>query len=137
MVALILITQSTPLVGYNISVMNASEAYAFPGHNTSTWSIAVAAFCVGGPFGAALAGKRADEKGRKGALLDAAWLFFISGLLQTFAPTMSVVIIARIIIGVASGITMVAVPIYLGELAPPNLRGVLGTMTQCKKFVCS
>mmetsp|Transcript_16787 Transcript_16787/g.30486 ORF Transcript_16787/g.30486 Transcript_16787/m.30486 type:complete len:668 (-) Transcript_16787:260-2263(-) len=117
-------------VGYNISVMNPSEPSAFPGHTTSMWSIAVAAFCVGGPFGAVLAGKWADEKGRRGALLLTTWLFVIGGLIQTLAPTLSVVVFARMVIGVASGATTVLVPIYLGELAPPNLRGVIGTMTQ-------
>ena len=110
--------------------MNPSEPPAFPGHTTSMWSIAVAAFCVGGPFGAVLAGKWADEKGRRGALLLTTWLFVIGGLIQTLAPTLSVVVFARMVIGVASGATTVLVPIYLGELAPPNLRGVIGTMTQ-------
>jgi SP family facilitated glucose transporter-like MFS transporter 3 len=34
-------------MGYNISVMNAPEPFVFPGHSTSAWSMAVAAFCVG------------------------------------------------------------------------------------------
>ena len=54
------ITVTTPLIfavliasmlmfnmGYNISVMNAPEPFVFPGHSTSAWSMAVAAFCVG------------------------------------------------------------------------------------------
>jgi len=51
-------------------------------------------------------------------------------LVQALAPNLNVVILARAIIGVASGASTVLVPIYLGELAPPNLRGVMGTMTQ-------
>eukprot|EP00953_Heterococcus_sp_UTEX-ZZ885_P027434 14715-Heterococcus_DN1.PRE.6 len=38
---------------------------------------------------------------------------------------------ARLLIGFASGYASVIVPIYLGELAPPTLRGTLGTLTQC------
>lgn len=90
----------------------------------------LSAFCAGGPFGAILAGKWADSKGRKGAVLLTSWLFIIGGLVQTVAPTLSIVILARTILGVASGASSVLVPIYLGELAPPNLRGVIGTMTQ-------
>ncbi len=54
------ITVTTPLIfavliasmlmfnmGYNISVMNAPEPFVFPGHSTSSWSMAVAAFCIG------------------------------------------------------------------------------------------
>ena len=137
------ITVTTPLIfavliasllmfnmGYNISVMNAPEVYVFPGHSTLAWSIAVAAFCVGGPFGASLAGGWADGRGRRGALLLTTWLFIVGGLIQALAPSLHVVVAARAIIGVASGASTVLVPIYLGELAPPNLRGVIGTMTQ-------
>mmetsp|Transcript_28254 Transcript_28254/g.58700 ORF Transcript_28254/g.58700 Transcript_28254/m.58700 type:complete len:706 (-) Transcript_28254:269-2386(-) len=140
------ITVTTPLIfavliasllmfnmGYNISVMNAPEPFVFPGHSTLSWSMAVAAFCVGGPFGATLAGGWADDRGRRGALLLTTWLFIIGGLIQALAPTLTVVIAARAVIGVASGASTVLVPIYLGELAPPNMRGVIGTMTQ---FAC-
>ena len=58
------------------------------------------------------------------------WLFIAGGLVQSLAPSLNIVILARTIIGVASGASTVLVPIYLGELAPPNLRGVMGTMTQ-------
>ncbi len=58
------------------------------------------------------------------------WLYIFGGLIQAVAPSLNIVIVARAIIGVASGASTVLVPIYLGELAPPNLRGVLGTMTQ-------
>jgi SP family facilitated glucose transporter-like MFS transporter 3 len=54
----------------------------------------------------------------------------LGGLLQTFALDMFTIIVARFIIGFASGFSTVLVPIYLGELAPPTLRGVFGTMTQ-------
>lgn len=40
------------------------------------------------------------------------------------------IILARFIIGFASGYFTVLVPIYLGEMAPPSLRGTLGTLTQ-------
>lgn len=116
--------------GYNISVMNAPEPFVFPGHSTGQWSMAVAAFCVGGPFGSILAGKWADARGRKRALLLTTWLYIIGGLIQSLAPSLIVVMIARVVIGVSSGASTVLVPIYLGELAPPNLRGVIGTMTQ-------
>ena len=77
-----------------------------------------------------MAGQWADQRGRRGALMITTWLFIFGGLVQALAPSLNVVIVARAIIGVASGASTVLVPIYLGELAPPNLRGVLGTMTQ-------
>ena len=110
--------------------MNAPEKVVFPGHSTALWSLAVAAFAVGGPFGAIVGGQMADQRGRRGALLIDTWTFLLGGLLQTFAPDMYTIILSRFIIGFASGYSSVLVPIYLGELAPPTLRGMLGTLTQ-------
>lgn len=112
------------------SVMNAPVKVVFPGHSTLVWSSAVAAFAVGGPFGAIMGGRLADQRGRRGALLIDTWTFLLGGVLQSAAPDMFTIVIARFIIGFASGFSSVLVPIYLGELAPPTLRGMLGTITQ-------
>lgn len=95
--------------------MNAPEKVVFPGHSTAAWSLAVAAFAVGGPFGAVVGGKMADQRGRRGALLLCTWTFFAGGVLQTVALDMFTIIVARFIIGFASGYSSVLVPIYLGK----------------------
>lgn len=128
--AILVAVMSQFLVGYNTGVMNAPESVVFPGHSTMSWSFAVAAFAVGGPFGATVGGQLADSRGRRGALLMDTWLFLCGGLIQTFAVDMFSIIVARFIIGFASGFSTVLVPVYLGELAPPTLRGKLGTLTQ-------
>ena len=128
--AVLVAAMSQFLVGYNTGVMNAPESVVFIGHSTAEWSFAVAAFAIGGPFGANLAANLADQRGRRGALLINTWLFLLGGLVQSFALNMYFIIVARFIIGFASGISSVLVPIYLGELAPPTLRGTLGTLTQ-------
>ncbi|XP_056264509.1 solute carrier family 2 member 15b isoform X2 [Pseudoliparis swirei] len=56
-------------------------------------------------------------------------LVFIGGALMGFSrrcrmPTM--VIVGRFITGLHSGISLSVVPMYLGEIAPKNLRGFLG-----------
>lgn len=128
--AIIVATASQFLVGYNTGVMNAPEKFVFPGHSTGLWSLAVAAFAVGGPFGAIAGGKLADARGRRGALLMDSWTFLMGGLIQTLAPDMFTIVLSRFLVGFASGFSSVLVPIYLGELAPPTLRGMLGTLTQ-------
>ena len=130
MCAILVATASQFLVGYNTSVMNTPEAFVFPGHSTGLWSLAVAAFAVGGPFGAIAGGKLADQRGRRGALLVDTWTFLVGGLLQTLAWNMSTIILSRFIVGFASGFSSVLVPIYLGEVAPLKLRGMIGTFTQ-------
>ncbi|KAL7472581.1 hypothetical protein ACHAXS_012952 [Conticribra weissflogii] len=118
------------LVGYNTSVMNSPSSVVFQGHSTFQWSVAVAAFAVGGPFGAITAGSVVDTRGRRGSLIINTYTFLVGGILQTFAKNMLFITIARFIIGFASGFSSVLVPIFLGELAPPTLRGTLGTLTQ-------
>lgn len=118
------------LVGYNTGVMNAPASVVFPGHSTLSWSMAVSAFCLGGPFGAIAGGILADRRGRRGALLMCTWIFLLGGWTQTLALNMAMIILSRLVIGFASGFSSVLVPIYLGELAPPTLRGMLGTLTQ-------
>ncbi|KAL7538806.1 hypothetical protein ACHAXR_008809 [Thalassiosira sp. AJA248-18] len=118
------------LVGYNTSVMNSPSSVVFEGHTTVEWSLAVAVFAVGGPFGAVAAGSVVDTHGRRAGMAIVTYLFLFGGLLQTFAKNMLCITVARFIIGFASGFSSVLVPIYLGELAPPTLRGTLGTLTQ-------
>lgn len=57
----------------------------------------------------------ADQRGRRGALLLDTWTFLAGGILQTCALDMFTIILARFIIGFASGYSSVLVPIYLGK----------------------
>lgn len=118
------------LVGYNTCVMNAPAAVVFPGHTTSSWSLAVSAFAIGGPLGAIAGGLMANQRGRRGAIIATSWIFFLGGLIMALAPDIMWLLPARLIIGFASGVSSVVVPVYLGEIAPPTLRGTLGTCTQ-------
>ncbi|KAL3805079.1 hypothetical protein HJC23_003307 [Cyclotella cryptica] len=129
-IAVLVSGMSQFLVGFNTGVMNSSSSVVFVGHSTFAWSVAVAAFCLGGPFGAIIAGSIVDKRGRRGALAINAYTFLIGGLIQTFAVNMVCITLGRLVIGFASGFSTVLVPIYLGELAPPTLRGTLGTLTQ-------
>lgn len=118
------------LVGYNTAVMNAPQMVVFPDHTIAQWSIAVSAFAIGGPFGAVAGGLMANKMGRKGALLLGSWVFLAGGLLMGLAMNVYWLIPARFLVGFASGLSSVVVPVYLGEIAPPTLRGTLGTCTQ-------
>lgn len=130
MIALFMAGMAQFLVGYNTSVMNSPSSVVFQGHTTFQWSLAVAVFAVGGPFGAVTAGNIIDSRGRRSGMAAVIYMFLIGGLIQTLAKNMMYIIVARFIIGFASGFSSVLVPVYLGELAPPTLRGTLGTLTQ-------
>ena len=120
------------LVGYNTGVMNPAQMVVLQDDPVTTvlWPFAVSAFAIGGPFGAFFGGTLANSNGRRGAIMINVWIFFVGGLLMSLAPNIYFLIPARLIIGFASGLSSVVVPVYLGEIAPPTLRGTLGTCTQ-------
>ena len=117
--AVVIAAFSQFLVGYNTGVMNAPVDVVFPGHSTLAWSLAVASFAIGGPFGALVGGRMADARGRRGALLLDTWLFLAGGALQTLAPDMMTIIVARFIIGFASGYSSV---LYVADWLCVNLK---------------
>jgi sugar porter (SP) family MFS transporter len=51
-------------------------------------------------------------------------------LLVAFSPTFPVLLIARIIIGLAVGSASTVVPLYIGEVVPPRVRGGLVSLNQ-------
>ena len=99
----------------------------FPGHTEIEWAICVSIFAIGGPIGSLTAGKLGAALGRKKALIVDSVLFIVAGLVMALATNMYMLIVGRFLVGFASGTVSVVVPLYLGELAPPNLRGALGT----------
>lgn len=102
----------------------------FPGHTDIQWAVCVSVFAVGGPIGSLVAGRVTNALGRKKALLLDSFLFIFAGAMMGFSVDMYSLIFGRFLVGFASGMVSVVVPLYLGELAPPNLRGSLGTAYQ-------
>ncbi|CAI5737514.1 unnamed protein product [Peronospora destructor] len=117
--------------GYNTAVTGAlNPNVVFPGHSDMLWALCVSSFAVGGPFGSIIGGQLSGVIGRKKTMYANSCLFLISGLAMAFAIDMYMLIIGRFLVGIASGTATVIVPLYLGELAPPSLRGALGTTYQ-------
>ncbi|KAL2653494.1 hypothetical protein R1flu_021622 [Riccia fluitans] len=85
---------------------------------------------VGAMVGAVLSGKIADYCGRKGALVAASIPHLLGWILTVFAQDVMMLYIARILVGLGVGIISFAVPIYIAEIAPRQLRGTLGTANQ-------
>ncbi|KAL3672259.1 hypothetical protein V7S43_002918 [Phytophthora oleae] len=117
--------------GYNTAVTGAmNAAVVFPGHSDMLWALCVSGFAVGGPIGSIVGGQLSAQLGRKKTMLLNSCLFLLSGAVMAFAINMYMLIAGRFLVGIASGTATVIVPLYLGELAPPNLRGALGTTYQ-------
>jgi SP family arabinose:H+ symporter-like MFS transporter len=90
----------------------------------------VSSALVGCIIGVLFSSTLSDRFGRKKTLFLSALFFLLAALGCTFLPDFSLIIIARILGGMAVGITSSVVPLYLSEIAPDNKRGRLVTFYQ-------
>ncbi|XP_068025830.1 solute carrier family 2, facilitated glucose transporter member 5-like [Melanerpes formicivorus] len=144
---------SSMLYGYNLAVVNSPAVHikAFynttwaqryghglaPGLLTLLYSLTVSIFALGGLVGSLLVGVLVDRYGRNGTLSRSAFLVLLAGGFMGFSRLLGspeMVIIGRSITGLHSGICLSVVPLYLGEIAPKNLRGFLGLVPSI--FIC-
>jgi sugar porter (SP) family MFS transporter len=71
-----------------------------------------------------------DRYGRRPTLLAVGALFLLSAIGCAFAPEVVTFIVARLIGGIGIGISTVAAPLYISEIAPAAQRGRLAAMFQ-------
>ncbi|XP_061646560.1 solute carrier family 2 member 15a isoform X4 [Phyllopteryx taeniolatus] len=136
---------SSMLYGYNLAVVNSPAVYIKDFYNktavsrngtglsgetlTLMYSLTVSVFAIGGLLGSLIVGVLVARFGRKGTVVKTTVLVFFAGSLMGFSRSCGspeMVILGRFITGIHSGISLSVVPMYLGEIAPKNLRGFLG-----------
>jgi len=81
-------------------------------------------------LGALVGGWPADRYGRKKTLLWIGVLYFASAVGSAFAPEVYTFMVSRFIGGVGIGISTIAAPLYISEIAPADKRGRLTGMFQ-------
>ena len=92
--------------------------------------VAMAAALYGTVLGSLLGGWPTDRWGRRATLLWIGVLYLVSAVGSGLAPEVYSFIAARFIGGVGIGISTVAAPLYISEIAPPKYRGRLAGMFQ-------
>lgn len=80
--------------------------------------------------GALIGGLPSDRYGRQKTLLFIGVLYLVSAIGSAVAPDPVTFMISRFIGGLAVGVSTVAAPIYISEIAPARLRGRLTGMFQ-------
>jgi sugar porter (SP) family MFS transporter len=98
--------------------------------NPGMHGIAMASALYGTVLGSLLGGWPTDRLGRKATLLWIGVLYVISAVGCAYAWNVSAFIAARFIGGLGIGISTVAAPLYISEIAPPAYRGRLAGMFQ-------
>jgi MFS transporter, SP family, sugar:H+ symporter len=90
----------------------------------------VASMLLGCAAGAFFAGTLADKFGRKYVLIFAAAAFIISAWGSGVSSTSTEFVIYRVLGGLAVGAASILSPAYIGEIAPPHIRGRLISLQQ-------
>lgn len=120
------------LFGFDTVVISGAEEkiQALWGLSSAMHGLAMGAALYGTVLGSLLGGWPTDKFGRKATLLWVGLLFVISAVGCGFAPDFGTFFIARFIGGLGIGISTVAAPLYISEIAPPAQRGRLAGMFQ-------
>src|SRR5476651_1618491 len=90
----------------------------------------VSSMMFGAAVGAVGSGWLNFRLGRKYSLMIGAVLFVVGSLCSAFAPNTEVLIVARVLLGLAVGVASYTAPIYLSEIAPEKIRGSMISMYQ-------
>jgi sugar porter (SP) family MFS transporter len=121
------------LFGYDTGVVSGALLFVkkdFGGLSSFQQELVTSLLLVGAVIGALAAGRVSDWIGRRPTTLITALVFILGVLLAAFTPTYPLLLIARIIIGLAVGSASMIVPLYIGEIVPPRVRGGLVSLNQ-------
>lgn len=120
------------LYGYCSGVTAGAQLYLARAFHLSstTRGLVVSLFLAGAAVGALVAGRISDRLGRRPALGVSALLFGVGLVLSTIAPGLALMLVGRVVQGLAAGIASAVVPVYLNEIATDDDRGRLGTLNQ-------
>ncbi len=121
------------LFGYDTGVISGALLFIgkdFEGMSSTEKEFLTSILLIGAMIGAIFAGKVADKIGRRPTVLATAAIFVVGVLLAAFSPSYPVLLVARVVIGLAVGSSSMVVPLYIGESAPPRIRGALVSFNQ-------
>lgn len=120
------------LFGYDTGVINGALPYMQDdlGLTPFTEGLITSSLLFGAAFGAVGAGQLADRLGRRRLLLILAGVFILGAAGTAAAPGVGLMVVARVVLGLAVGGASAVVPMFLAELAPASRRGQLVTRDQ-------
>ena len=136
------------LFGYDTAVISGAEksvqAYLITtlGLSSLAHGATISSALIGCIIGGAISGLLASRFGRKRTLMLAAVLFFLSALGSAFPeflffkrgePTLGLLLMFnfyRVIGGIGVGLASAVCPMYIGEIAPADIRGRLVSLNQ-------
>ncbi len=120
------------LFGFDTAVINGAivflkRQFALSDAQTEFGASSLLLGCV---FGASLAAFTSDRFGRKKMLLGAAALFTVSSIGAALPRNIAEFVVARLMGGIAIGLASTLSPLYIAEISPARIRGLLVCVNQ-------
>jgi len=114
------------LFGYDTGVINGAlrPMTAELGLSAFTEGIVTSSLVFAAAIGAISCGRISDGWGRRKTIILLAALFFVGTLAVVFTPNFAVLVVGRILLGLAVGGASAVVPVFLAELARAVPAGV-------------
>ncbi len=120
------------LFGFDIAIITGAGPFIARRFHLSDLSLgwAFSSLLFGCVIGCFVAGKLADRYGRKKLLVLVAAFFALTSVATAMAGNFALFVSARFLGGLAVGGVSLLSPMYVAEVAPPSLRGRMGTLYQ-------
>ncbi|MCK6067987.1 MULTISPECIES: sugar porter family MFS transporter [Microbacterium] len=115
------------LFGYDTGVINGALRPMAEelGLNPFTEGVATSSLIFAAAIGAVTCGRLSDGWGRRKTIILLAVLFFVGTVFVVVAPNLGVLVLGRVLLGLAVGGASTVVPVFLAEIAPYEIRGSL------------
>lgn len=120
------------LYGYDMGVISGALLFIKDDIplNSFTEGLVVSSMLVGAIFGSGASGPMSDRLGRRRVVFIIAIIYIVGALILALAPSMPILVLGRLVIGLAVGGSTAIVPVYLSEMAPTEQRGSLSSLNQ-------
>lgn len=125
------------LFGFDIAIITGAGPFLTRHFALSDISLgwAFSSLLFGCVIGSVVAGRLTDRYGRRRMLVWVALLFAATSIATALAPSFTLFIAARFLGGIAVGAVSLLSPMYVAEVAPPSIRGRMGTFYQLSIIV--
>ena len=125
------------LFGFDVAIITGAGPFLMRHFALSDISLgwAFSSLLFGCVIGSVFAGRLTDRYGRKRMLVWVALLFAATSIATALAPSFALFITARFLGGIAVGAVSLLSPMYVAEVAPPSIRGRMGTFYQLSIIV--
>ncbi|MGA7340132.1 MAG: sugar porter family MFS transporter [Terracidiphilus sp.] len=125
------------LFGFDIAIITGAGPFLTRHFALSDLSLgwAFSSLLFGCVIGSFFAGRMTDRFGRQRMLVWVAVLFAVTSVATAMAPSFFLFVTARFLGGLAVGAVSLLSPMYVAEVAPPAIRGRMGTFYQLSIIV--